>query len=209
MTCHRQYRAPVVLLLKKDGKLRLVENYRQLNQQTIKSCWPIPSIEETCDTLEGSAFFSTYDMSWGFYRLPMDEKSHNFTAFSTLFGSYKWFRMPMGLTGSPKFFQSIMEHILVCLTWKTTVPYLDDCIIFDATPDEHLERLPAVLQRSRETNLKINLLKCEFFKTKFHFLGHAPSDNGLQVDPEKIAAVKIFPITTSQTEVKSFLGLCS
>ena len=193
MPCHIQYRAPVVLVLKKDGKVRLVEDYRQLNQQTIKSCWPIPSIEETCDTLEGSAFFSTYDMSWGFYRLPMDERSHHFTAFRTLFGSYKRFRMPMCLTGSPNFFQSIMEHILVCLTWKTTVLYLDDGIIFDATPEEHLERLAAVLQRIRETNLKIYVLKCEFFKTKFHFLGHALSDNGLQVNPEKLAAIKFSP----------------
>ena len=102
-----------------------------------------------------------------------------------------------------------MEHVLVGLTWKTTVPYLDDCIIFAATPEEHLERLQAVLQRIREANLKINPLKCEFFKTKVHFLGHVLSADGLQVDPEKIAAVKKFPIPTSQTEVKSFLGLCS
>ena len=139
----------------------------------------------------------------------MDEKSQDFTAFSTPFGSYKWLRMPMGLTGSPNTFQSLMEHVLVGLTWKTTVPYLDDCIIFAATPEEHLERLRAVLQRFREANLKINPLKCEFFKTKVHFLGHVLSADGLQVDPEKIAAVKKFPIPTSQTEVKSFLGLCS
>ena len=209
MPCHSPYSAPAMLVPKKNGKLRLVIAYRHLNQQTIKSCWPIPSIEEIFDTLEGSAFFSTIDMSWFFYQLTMDEKSQDFTAFSTPFGSYKWLRMPMGLTGSPNTFQNLMEHVLVGLTWKTTVPYLDDCIIFAATPEEHLERLRAVLQRFREANLKINPLKCEFFKTKVHFLGHVVSADGLQVDPEKTAAVKHFPLPTSQTEVKSFLGLCS
>ena len=85
--CHSPYSAPAMLVPKKNGKLRLVIDYRQLNQQTIKSCWPIPSIEEIFDTSEGSAFFSTNDMSWGFYQLPMDEKSQDFTAFSTPFGS--------------------------------------------------------------------------------------------------------------------------
>ena len=61
--CHSPYSAPAMLVPKKNGKLRLVIDYRQLNNQTIKSCWPIPSIEEIFDTLEGSAYFTTIDMS--------------------------------------------------------------------------------------------------------------------------------------------------
>ena len=189
MPCHSPYSAPAMLVFKKNGKFRVVIDYRQLNQQTIKSCWPILYIEEIFDTLEGSAFFPTIDMSWGFHQLPMDEKSQDFTLFSTPFGSYKWLRMPMGLTGSPSTFQSLMEHVRVSLTCKTTIPYLDDCTIFAATPEEHLARLRAVLQRFCEANLKINPLKCEFFKTKVHFMGYVLSANGLQVDLEKIAAV--------------------
>ena len=105
-----------MLVPKKNGKLRLVIDYRQLNKQTIKSCWPIPSIEEIFDTLEGSEYFTTIDMSWGFYQLPIEEESQDFTAFSTPFGSFKWLPMPMGLTGSPNTFQSLMEQVLVGLT---------------------------------------------------------------------------------------------
>ena len=74
-----------MLVPKKNGKLRLVIDYRQLNKQTIKSCRPIPSIEEIFDTLEGSKYFTTIDMSWGFYQLPMAEESQDYTAFSTVF----------------------------------------------------------------------------------------------------------------------------
>ena len=87
--CHSPYSAPAMLVPKKNGKLRLVIDYRQLNKQTIKSCWPIPSIEEIFDTLEGSEYFTTIDMSWGFYQLPMAEESQDFTAFSTPFGAFK------------------------------------------------------------------------------------------------------------------------
>ena len=69
-------------------------------------------------------------MSWGFHQLPIKPKSQNYTAFSTPFGSFKRLRMPMGLTGCPNTFQSLMEHVLVGLTWNITVPFLNDCIIF-------------------------------------------------------------------------------
>ena len=82
--CHSPYSAPAMLVPKKNGKLRLVIDYRKLNEQTIKSCWPIPSIEEIFDTLQGSAYFTTIDMSWGFYQLPMEPKSQNYTALALL-----------------------------------------------------------------------------------------------------------------------------
>ena len=75
-----------MLVSRKNGKLRLVTDYRKLNEQTIKSCWPIPSTEEIFDTFQGSAYFTTIDISWGFYQLPVETKSHNYTEFSTPFG---------------------------------------------------------------------------------------------------------------------------
>ena len=122
--CHSPYSASAMLVPKKNGKLRLVTDYWKLKEQLIKSCWPIPSIEEISDTFQGSAYSTTVDMSWGFYQLPMEPKSQIYIAFSTPFGSFKWLGMPMGLTGSPNTFQSLMEHVLVGLTWNITVPYL-------------------------------------------------------------------------------------
>ena len=148
-------------------------------------------------------------MSWGFYQLPMEPESQNYTAFSTLFGSLKWLRMPMRLTGSPNTFQSLMEHVLVGLTWNITVPSLDDCIILSKTPEAHIKRLQQLFHRFREANLKINPTKCAFFQTKVQILGHVISKNGLEADPEKVKAVQNFPVPQNQTDVKSFLGLCS
>ena len=189
---------------KKNGKLRSVIDYRKLNEQTIKSRWPIPSMEEILDTLQGSAYFTTKDMSWGFFQLPKEPKSQNYTAFNTLIGSFKWLRMPMGLTGSPNTFQSLMEHVIVGLTWNITVPYLDESILFSKTPEERIKKLQQVFQRFREANLKINTTKCAFSQTKVQFIGHVISKNGLEAK-----AVQNFPVPQNQTDVKSFLGLCS
>ena len=73
--CHSSYSAPAILVPKKNGKLRLVIDFRKLNEQTIKSCWPIPSTEDVFDTFQGSAYFPTIGMSWEFYQLPMEPKS--------------------------------------------------------------------------------------------------------------------------------------
>ena len=105
--CHSPYSSPTMPVPKKNGKLRLVFDYRQLNKQTVKSSWPISSIEETFDTLGGSCYFSTIDKSAGFYQVPMDRDSQDYTAIGTPSGSFKWLRMPMGLTGSPNTFQSL------------------------------------------------------------------------------------------------------
>ena len=207
--CHSPYSAPAILVPKKNGKLRLIIDYRQLNKQTIKSTWPIPSIEEKFDTLEGSAFVTSIDMSAGFYQVPLEKFSQDYTAFSTPFGCFNWLRMPMGPTGSPPTFQSLVEKVLAGLTWKICVPYLDDIIIFSSTPEEHLERLRLVFQRFCAHTLKVNPHKCDFFRMKVHFFGHIVSKDGLEVDPSKIEAVQIFPVPRSQTEIKLFLGLAS
>ena len=118
------YSLPAMLVPTKNGKLCLVIDHRQLNKQTIKSCWPIPSKQEIFDTLEGSEYFTTIVMSLRFYQLPMVDESQDFTAFSAHFGSFSWLRMPIGLTGSPNTFQSLMEQVLVGLPWNKTVLYL-------------------------------------------------------------------------------------
>ena len=117
--------------------------------------------------------------------------------------------MPIGLTGTPSTFQSLMDHVLVGLTWNITLPYLDDCIIFSKTPEEHKKRLQQVFQRFREANLKVKSTKCAFFQTKVQFLGHVISKDGLEADPEKFKTVQNVPVPQNQTHVKSLLGFCS
>ena len=119
--CHSPYSAPAMLVPKtKRIVLGLVLDYRKLIEQTIKCCWPIPSIEEFFVTFQGSAYFTTVDNSWGFYQLPMEPTNQNYTTFSTPSGPFKWLRKPMGLIGSPNIFQSPMEHLLIGFTWNIT-----------------------------------------------------------------------------------------
>lgn len=64
-----------------------------------------------------------------------------------------------------------------------------------------------MLQVLRDQKLYAKLSKCEFWLHFVAFLGHIISDIGIQVDLQKIEAVKTWPRPTTSTEVRSFLGL--
>src|SRR5690606_40711455 len=59
----------------------------------------------------------------------------------------------------------------------------------------------------RDQQLFAKLSKCRFWKREVGFLGHRVSDQGVAVDPKKIATIRDWPRPTSVTEIRSFLGL--
>ena len=72
----------VVLVRKKDGSLRFCIDFRKLNSLTVKDFHPLPCICETLENLTGVAHYSTFDMNSGFWQVPMDEESKQYTAFT-------------------------------------------------------------------------------------------------------------------------------
>ena len=151
--------------------------------------------------------FSSIDLKAGYWQVEMDEDSKALTAFTVgPLGFYECERMPFGLTNAPATFQQLMENCLGDLNLNWCIIYLDDVIIFSKTPKEHIQRLRGVFQKLWEAGLKLKPSKCEFFRTRISYLGHIVSKDGIETDPKKVTAIKNWPIPTSVTDVRSFLG---
>ena len=110
--------------------------------------------------------------------------------------------MPFGLCNAPATFERVMERVLDGLQWRTALVYLDDVIVYGGTFEEELERLEEVFQRLRMARLKLSPKKCLLFQKEVPFLGHIVGQDGVRTDPQKVAAVKEWPVPKRVTEVR-------
>eukprot|EP00256_Glycine_max_P052668 XP_014619083.1 uncharacterized protein LOC106795063 [Glycine max] len=170
--------APMLLVKKKDGTMRLCVDYLQLNKVTIKNKYHLPRIDDLMDQLVGACVFSKIDFRSGYHQNRVKSKDAPKTAFRTRYGHYEYLVMPFGVTNAPRVFMDYMNRVFH--------PYLDSFV---------------------DRQLYAKLSKCEFWLEKVSFLGHVISQGGIVVDPSKIEVVLEWESPKSVFEIKSFLGL--
>ena len=198
----------VVLVRKKDSSLHFCIDFRKLNSLTVKDSHPLPRICETLESLARAAPFSTFDMNSGFWQVPMDEESKQYTAFTLgSMGLYECESMTFGLCNALPTFQRLMQNCLG--EWNLTycLIYLDDVIVFSDTPDEHLRRMHVVFDRLCEHGLKLKPSKCEVFKSEINYLAHHMSQKEVLPSKKNLESIAQCPPPDTYTKVKSFVGL--
>ena len=203
---HRPYAAPVVVVRKKNGSIRLCVDYRRLNSKTVKDAYPLPRIEESFNALAGAKYFTTLDLASGYHQIAMDPKDQDKTAFTTPFGLFEYTSMPLGLTGAPATFQRLMNGVMSDFLFNFLLVYLDDLLIFSQSFDDHLQHLEKILKKLSETGLKLNLEKCQLLRSEVSYLGHTISAKGVSCQDEKTEVVRKWPVPHTAKELRSFLG---
>ena len=206
---HSPYAAPVVIVRKKDGGIRLCVDYRRLNAKTIGDAYPLPRIQESFDALVGAQFFSTLDLASGYHQIAMHPDDQHKTAFVTPMGLFEYTRMPMGLSSAPATFQRLMQSTMSDFIFQFLLVYLDDLLVYSKTFDEHLAHLDRLLQRIIDAGLKLKMDKCQFLRRQVHYLGHTISAEGVSCEAGKVEAVKNWPVPATTTALRSFLGFAS
>ena len=147
-------------------------------------------------------------MNSGFWQVPMDEESKQYTAFTLgSMGLYECESMPFRLRNAPPTFQRLMQNCLGELNLTYCLIYLDDVIVFSDMPDEHLRRMRVVFDRLHEHSLKLKPSKCEVFKSKINYLAHHVSRKGVLPSKENLESIAQCPPPDTYTKVKSFVGL--
>jgi hypothetical protein len=101
-----------------------------------------------------------------------------------------------------------MDNVLRNLNFEICLAYLDDVILFSFDLQSHLDRLNKLFQRLREANLRLKISKCNILQRKVSFLGYSISQRGVGTDPDKISAVRDWPVPTSLKQSRAFVGLC-
>ena len=205
------FAAPALLVRKKSPdnskQYRLVLDYRATNLITLKDSHALPRIDDSIDALHGNLYFSTLDLSSGFWQVEMDPNDREKTSFSTGDGLYQWKVMPMGLKNSSATFQRLMELAFRGMHWTKVCFFIDDVIIFGKNFQEKMANLREAFDRLRDAGLKVRPDKCQIFCKEVTFLGHTVSHEGVKPDRSNIEKVEKWPRPKDVTSLRGFLGL--
>lgn len=202
------YAASVLLVKKANGESRMCTDYRALNEVTIKKQYSMPVVEEQLSLLSGNKYFTTLDMTSGYYQIHVKEESKKFTAFITPDGLYEYNVMPFGLTNAPMVFQEMITQIIRKLKHRRNIiSYVDEVIIPSLTISEGLQVLEEFLTAIREEGLTLRPTKCSFLQESVSFLGHTVSANGIRPGEEKTKCIEEFPRPESVSDVRKFIGI--
>jgi len=130
--------APVFFIKKKDGSLRLVQDYHALNAVTVKNKYPLPLISQLVSQLCGAQYFTKLDVYWGFNNVCIKPGDEWKAAFRTNRGLFEHLVMFFRMTNSPTTFQTMMNNVFrTVIAEGIVIVYLDDILIFTKMEEEH------------------------------------------------------------------------
>ena len=205
-----RYAAPCFYIPKKDGSLRLVQDYRKLNQITTKDKTPLPLIREVIDKLKEAKYFNKLDLIWGYNNIRIKEGDKWKATFLMNKGLFEPRVMYFRLCNSPGTFQRMMNSIFQELLHEGMLAnYMDNFIILARTIEELEERTIQFLKIAEKHNLCFKRLKCNFNMEEIPILGVIVGRGQVKMKQEKIKAVKEWKTPTKIKNVESFLGFAN
>ena len=203
------YATPFFFIKKKDGRLRPVQDYRQLNEWTIRNRYPLPLISELISRVHGASLFSKFDIRWGYNNVRIKEGDKWKVAFITNQGLFEPRVMFFGLTNSPTMFQTMMNTIFAEELHENWLTIYMDNILVHTTDDvaAHREKVHKVLHKLRQHDLYLKLEKCQFEQKKVEFLEVILEKETVQMDPTKTKGIADWKTPQNLKDVHTFLGL--
>ena len=190
----------MVAVKKKNGKVRICIDPRDLIESIMREHYPLPTFEELATRLPKARVFSVFDAKPGFWQVKLGEASSYVTTFNSPHGRYRWNRMPFGITSATEVWQRKMNEIIESLPGVEVIA--DDFLVIgfgdtdEAAIQNHDQNMNGFLERARERNLKLAPEKSRLRLKEVSFIGHEVTSEGIVADPDKIKAILEMPTPT-------------
>ena len=197
----------ILFVPKANGKLRMVVDYRPINKLTLVDKYPLPRIDEMLDQVGDACYFSKLDLHSGFHQIRVAPEHVERTAFRTKYGTFAFQVMPFGLCNAPATFQKTMNYIFQDLR-KFAGAYIDDILVFNKNLPEHLSALRQVYEKLRKERFFAGPDKCTWAQPEVEYCGFILGRQGIRPQPQKLLAIRHWPVPKDVSDVRSFLGLC-
>jgi hypothetical protein len=202
--------SPFFFVAKKEkDKVRPTQDYRYLNDWTIKNAYPMPRADMVMDTLQAveAKYFTKFDIARAFNNVRIKERT---PMESSIQNALRIIRTNGNVLRNVQLTSNIPEHdgphLQRRIHNKWIIVYMDDILIFSKTKEGLEQITKGVLQKLRENDLYLKPHKCEFAKTKIEYLGMILEEGKVSMDPTKLIGIKQWPEPTTVKQVRSFLG---
>ena len=201
-----EWASPSFIIPKKDGTVRTISDFREVNKRLVRKPFPIPKISTVLQELEGFTFATALDLNMGYYTIRLVPDSSRICTIIFPWGKYSYLRLPMGVACSPDIFQAKISELMATLEFVRA--YIDDLLcITKGDFVDHLAKLKLVLQRLQDANLKVNAVKSNFCAVETEYLGYILSRDGIKPQPKKVQSILALTPPTSVKELRRFLGM--
>jgi len=141
VTKYLQWVANVVSVQKKEGKVRMCVDYRDLNRVSPKDNFPLPHIDTLVDNTATSSLYAFMDGFSGYNQIKMAPEDMEKTTFITLWGTFCYKVMSFRLKNVGATYQRAMVTLFHDMKHKEIEFYVDDMIAKSKSEEEHLEKI--------------------------------------------------------------------
>ena len=160
---HTEWINSVLPVMKEDGSLRLCLDPKDLNKVIKRNQWYARTLDDILPKLAQYKYFTVKDATSGFWHILIDFRSSLLTTFSTMWGKYRWLRMPFGLKVYGDVFQERLDTVLRLV--PQVLGITDDIVIHGATENTHNRTVLVLCKTARLNNLSFNSKKMQFKST--------------------------------------------
>lgn len=195
----------LVIVRKSNNDLRLCIDPKDLNLAIKREHFYIPNLDDIISNLKDAKYFSVLDCSNGFWQIKLNERSSKLTTFNTPWGRYRFLRLPYGISSASEVFMKRLREIFD--TVEGIGMYVDDILVYSKTLEEHKVKLNKLFQVARENNVKFNKDKCKFCVDSVKYMGFNLSSKGLEIDENKVVAIKNIQVPSCAKDIERFLGI--
>ncbi|XP_073049441.1 uncharacterized protein [Primulina eburnea] len=205
---YTEWLSNIVPVMKKNGKVRICIDFRDLNCATSKDVYVMPIPDMLIDSVARHELLSFMDGFSGYNQIKIAETDTHKTAFRCpgAVGTFEWLVMPFGLKKAGATYQRAMNSIFHDMIGHHIEVYIDDIVVKSKQAADHIEPLRKSFQRMRQHELKLNPLKCAFGVKAGNFLGFLVHQRGVEVDKNKAKAIMEANPPRNKKELQRFLG---
>lgn len=146
-----------VFVKNKDSYMPVSFDLNGLNALIVSETYRMEYLHATMDFTASKTLLSTFD-----FKDKISSWMKDFTSILTVFGLWKYLRLPHELKTSPSLFQGIIQHVLGDRRGRNVWAFMDDVNLRPTKLDEHLMSVDSDSKTFFEAGASVKLTKCSF-----------------------------------------------